>query len=306
MYNRRERELEIQMKLIRILFVAIILTSSLVLASCNSDKITPASYKETTMDIPYTTITGIEQNLLNLDAYVPETGENLPVMVWFHGGAWTTGDKQPADYKPEAFNQSGWVYVSANYRLSPLADIPAQAEDFAAAIAWVKQNIHEYRGDPNKIFIGGHSAGAHLVALVSTDETYLENQGMRLDDLKGVVVLDTQIFDIKSYVQYTGGVLPAVYANIFGNTEELWQLASPAAFIKPGKNIPPMLVAHTMTGGTSRVEENARFVRLLNEAGVAAELLPTEKTHLEINSELGKPGDLVTEKVFDFLDRYVK
>ncbi|MBN1643428.1 MAG: alpha/beta hydrolase [Dehalococcoidales bacterium] len=261
------------------------------------------TYKGTTMNIPYAVIPDVEQNLLSLDIYVPETGEDLPVMVWFHGGAWRMGDKQPPDFKAEAFNKHGWIYVSANYRLSPQASFPAHAEDLASAIAWVKQNISQYRGNPDNVFIGGHSSGAHLVALVGMDEHYLGKHGMRLKDLKGVIVLDTQIFDIKSLVRYTDGRLAPVYTAVFGETEEAWKTASPAAFVTSGKNIPPMLVAHTPTGGISRIEENTRFVQLLNGAGVKAVLVPTEKTHLAINYELGKPGDWVTEKAFSFLGR---
>jgi len=263
---------------------------------------TSRPYKGTTLNIPYTVIPGVDQNLLNLDVYVPGAGENLPVMVWFHGGGWRLGDKQPGDFKPEAFNKNGWVFVTANYRLTPQARFPAHAEDVASAIAWVKQHITEYRGNPEKIYIGGHSSGAHLVALVGTDERYLEKHSLSLKDLKGVIVLDTQIFDIKSLVKYSDGKLAPVYSAVFGETAEGWQTASPAAFIKAGKNIPPMLVAYTPTGGISRAEENARFVKMLNDAGVKAVLVPTEKTHIKINFELGKPGDWVTEKVFSFLD----
>ncbi len=269
------------------------------------------AYKGTTRDIRYADITGVDPNLLSLDVYVPESGESLPVMVWFHGGGWAQGDKQPQNLKPPTFNGHGFVYITANYRLTPRAVFPAHAEDVSAAIAWAKRNIAEYRGDPSRIFIGGHSAGAHLVALVATDGYYLEKVSLSLRDIKGVVVLDTQIFDIKSLVKYTGGRLGGVYTNVFGATDEKWDMASPVAHIRPGKNIPPMLVAHSggMPGAAerSRTEENARFVRLLKEAGVDAELVPaTDKTHLEINQDLGKEGDMVTGKVFDFLERCLK
>jgi len=144
------------------------------------------------LNLPYATIPGVNPNLLSLDVYAPATGQNHPVIVMVHGGGWQRGDKANANIatnKYRHFTQAGYVFVSINYRLSPAVKHPAHVQDVAKALAWVAKNINRYSGNPARIYLMGHSAGAHLAALVATDQRYLEAAGENLQLLKGVILL---------------------------------------------------------------------------------------------------------------------
>src|SRR5882724_11079214 len=109
-----------------------------------------------------------------LDVYAPTDGKNHPVVVWIHGGGWKAGDKKGVQKKPQAFVDKGFVFVSTNYRFVPHVTVKEMTSDIAKAIRWVHEHAKEYGGDPNSILVMGHSAGAHLAALVCTDERYLK------------------------------------------------------------------------------------------------------------------------------------
>ena len=101
-----------------------------------------------------------------LDLYVPETGENLPLIIWIHGGAWRGGDKK--NYIRREYLKAGYAGASINYRLSQHAIFPAQIEDVKAAVRWLRANAETYRLDPNRFAAWGSSAGGHLVAMLGT------------------------------------------------------------------------------------------------------------------------------------------
>ena len=261
-------------------------------------------YFGTSRDIRYEEIEGVDPSLLSLDVFVPEGGENLPVIFWLHGGAWTFGDKAPTE-KGNLFNRRGMVFVTANYRLSPSARFPVQAVDAAAAFAWTKEHIRNFRGDPSRVYAMGHSAGAHLAALIAVDESYLMPHLLNLKDIRGVAPVDTQVYDLKFMTEQAGGKIWEGYEQVFGTTAAQWDLASPITHIQPGKGIPPMIVPYSRgvveAADPQRAAQNKRFVEELVKAGVRAESLPaTHKTYAQINLDFGQPGDTVTEKVLEF------
>ena len=114
-------------------------------------------------DVAYVT-NGHERQ--KLDLYVPDTGENLPLIIWVHGGAWRGGDK--THYNPKEYLKAGYAGASINYRLSQHAVFPAQIEDVKAAVRWLRANAETYRFDPNRFAAWGSSAGGHLVAMLGT------------------------------------------------------------------------------------------------------------------------------------------
>jgi acetyl esterase/lipase len=113
-------------------------------------------------DIAYSDVGG---SRTRLDVYAPADGKDHPVVVWVHGGAWRFGDQAHIQSKPKAFNELGYLMVSINYRFHPAVTYREQAGDIARAIHWVKDHAQEHGGDPGRIFVMGHSAGAHLAAL---------------------------------------------------------------------------------------------------------------------------------------------
>ena len=157
------------------------------------------------LNVPYASMSGVDPNLLSLDIYRPKSSlanaqqTNKPVIVMIHGGGFRGGDKgnvSQGRQKASFFTGHGFVYVSVNYRLSPEVQHPAHVEDVAKALAWVIDNIASYGGDPKRIFLMGHSAGAHLAALVTADEAYLNKLGKSPSMLSGVILLDSAGYDI--------------------------------------------------------------------------------------------------------------
>src|SRR5436190_22641432 len=131
-----------------------------------------------------------------LDLYAPANGSDHPVVVWIHGGGWRQGDKRGVQQKPQAFVDKGFVFVSTNYRFVPQVTVKEMTGDVARAIRWAHDHAKEYGGNPNSIFVMGHSAGAHLAALVCTDDRYLNTEGLSLSIIKGCVPVDTAAYDI--------------------------------------------------------------------------------------------------------------
>ena len=107
-----------------------------------------------------------------LDLYIPDEGENLPLIIWIHGGAWLGGDK--THYNPREYLKSGYAGASINYRLSQHAIFPAQIEDVKAAVRWLRANAETYRLNPNRFAAWGSSAGGHLVAMLGTTDDVAE------------------------------------------------------------------------------------------------------------------------------------
>ncbi len=138
-------------------------------------------------DIPYAE-PALERQVL--DVYSPQDAKNLPVVFWIHGGGWQAGDKSSVQIKPQVFVDKGFVFVSTNYRLLPHVDMETIVRDIAKSIHWVHDHIAEHGGDPKRLLIMGHSAGAQLAALVCIDDRYLKAEGLSLDIIKGCVPVD--------------------------------------------------------------------------------------------------------------------
>lgn len=240
-----------------------------------------------------------DSHAASLDVYTMDPPEpNAPVMVFVHGGGFRVGDKASSkdlDPKPEYFNSKlGYVFVSVNYRLLPEGRYPTNAQDVANALAWVHSNIARFNGDPNQIFLMGHSAGAALVAQVSTDETFLKKAGKSLGMLKGVVANEgTYVYDID---------VKRAEAT-FGPD---WRKASPSEHIAKGKGLPPFLllyVKNASSGISANSEKNALgFSELLRGAGVRVDAVGLDHVeHFGANERMGEPGDVITIALENFL-----
>ena len=142
-----------------------------------------------------------DKSSARLDIYAPSAGTAHPILIWIHGGAWRMGDKAQVQAKPRAFNDKGFVFISINYTLQPDATYKDQASDVAQAIHWVHDHAREFGGAADRIFLMGHSAGAHLAALVATDDRYLKAVGMNLSQIKGVILLDGAGYDIPKQIE---------------------------------------------------------------------------------------------------------
>jgi acetyl esterase/lipase len=261
----------------------------------------------------YADVPGADPNLLSLDIYTRARngGSALPVVVMVHGGGWQGGDKANAEIGPEKAEfivPLGFVYVAVNYRLSPAVKHPTHVQDVARAINWVDEHIHRYGGDRQRIFLMGHSAGAHLAALVSTDESYLARWGKRLSLVKGVILLDTAGYDIpRAIEQAEGDRSVRMFEAAFGTDRKVWRDASPQFHIARGKGIPPFLVAYSEDAKEYREDIALDFIRSLRDADVEVRGVPTRgKTHKEMKDDAGDPGDVLTLEIRDFLRKHVQ
>ena len=118
-----------------------------------------------------------------LDMYYPEGIEDYPTVVWFHGGGLTGGRK----FIPKELKEKRMAVVAVNYRLYPKIKAPVYIEDAAAAVAWVMKHIEEFGGDPDLIFVSGHSAGGYLASMVGLDQRWLKKHEVEANDLAGLI-----------------------------------------------------------------------------------------------------------------------
>jgi arylformamidase len=246
-----------------------------------------------------------ENERQTLDVHAPTEGKDHPIVFWIHGGGWQRGDKSEVQVKPQAFVDKGFVFVSTNYRFVPHVTIKEMAGDIAKAILWVHSHARAYGGDPSTIFVMGHSAGAQLAALVCTDNSYVKFEGLPLAIIKGCVPVDGDTYDVPMQIATVEERRAAIYRQKFGDEASQVEL-SPVTHVEKGRYIPPFLILyvadHPETKGQSE-----RLAKVLNETGVAATAFPAEgKDHTTINADLGRPGDLPTRVLFEFLDGVLK
>ena len=246
-----------------------------------------------------------ENERQTLDVYSPAEGEDHPIVVWIHGGGWQRGDKTEVQMKPKAFVDKGFVFVSTNYRFVPNVTIKEMAGDIAKAIGWVHSHANDYGGDPNTIFVMGHSAGAQLAALVCTDNSYLKFEGITLATIKGCVPVDGDTYDVPMQIATVEQRRKDIYRQKFGDEASQIDL-SPVTHAAARKNIPPFLILHVADHPETE-GQSQRLAMALEEASVSAKAYPAEgKDHGTINADLGLPDDEPTQALFDFLDGILK
>jgi acetyl esterase/lipase len=124
-----------------------------------------------------------------LDVYAPEKGSNLPVIVFFYGGSWSSGARGDYEFAARALAAQGFVVVVPDYRLVPQVRYPAFIEDGAAALAWTDANIAQYRGDPARIAVSGHSAGAYIAAMLALEPRWLAAHNLPQTSIKALATL---------------------------------------------------------------------------------------------------------------------
>ncbi len=263
-------------------------------------------------DLPYVE-SGHKRQVL--DIYKPEkaTGRTLPVMFWIHGGGWQVGDKSDVALKPKVLTERGFVFVSTNYRLLPEVEMGVLIRDVAKSLGWVHRNIAKYGGDPERIFVGGHSAGAQLAALICIDDRYLKEEGVSFDVLKGCVPVDGDTYDIPRIIMtaehrqalYGGKMFTFGHRQKFGNDPEKHVDFSAVTHVARGKGIPPFLVLY-FSGNPDTRAQARRLEAVLKAAGIPARSFGKGDTnHGRLNNDLGKPDDPATLELSHFLDPLV-
>jgi acetyl esterase/lipase len=252
-------------------------------------------------DVAYADFAGIDPNLTSMDIYAPEGAKDLPVLLFVHGGSWQRGSKEPVGDKPAFFAEHGFLFISTNYRLSPAVDHPTHVSDLARAVAFLHDHAREYGGDPGRIFIMGHSAGAHLVGLLGADSSRLEEIGKDPSVVKGVVVLDTAALDMVSRM----AALPEQESGMYGaftRDREVWRDASVLAHVEDGGGQAPYMIVNAYGAGI-KTTATERIASILRGRGVRAEVLDVShfRSHGSLIARMGEEGDPVGTAVVDFL-----
>lgn len=262
-------------------------------------------------DIPYA---GQEDAKRTLDVYAPAGARNLPVVFWIHGGGWQTGDKTDVKTKPQWFMDQGFVFVSTNYRLLPDVEMGTLIRDVAKAFRWLQDYIAEYGGDPQRVLVGGHSAGAQLAAILCTDERYLKEQGVAFSVLKGCVPVDGDTYDVPAIIEVAQtrwrvhGMPPAKFGHWekFGGDPAKHRDFSAVNHVAKAKGIPPFLILYV----SSHPDTSAQAFRLnavLKEAGIPSRAFGVrDTTHVKLNDDLGLPDDAATKALAEFVKENVK
>jgi acetyl esterase/lipase len=249
-----------------------------------------------------------------LDVYAPAGAKNLPVVFWIHGGGWQGGDKTAVQIKPQVFVEKGFVFVATNYRLLPDVEMQTIFLDVAKSLGWVHKHIAEHGGDPKRILVMGHSAGAQLAALMCTDDRYLKAEGVPFGDLKGCVPVDGDTYDVPAIIvtaetrRRVHGLPQAKlgHREKFGNTAEKHLDYSAVTHVARDKGIPPFLILY-VADHPDNAAQAQRFGAVLKESGIPVTLFGAKETnHSKINENLGQPDDPSTKALFDFVGGALK
>lgn len=238
--------------------------------------------------------------LQRLDVYATTLAKDAPVLVIVHGGGWRAGSKDQMLPLARNFNAHGVTVVTVDYRLAPANMHPAASQDVAASLAWVRDHIGSYGGDPKRIHVLGHSAGAHLVALVGTDPAYLAAHKMKLTDLAGIYPIDTASYDLVDSRRRLTGMIEAA----FGTDEAVLRSASPLNVVTKSGHYPPFLIAYCASREATVGGQSKRLEAALREAGGKAETISMPgKTHATIMRDLAKPSDSLFKKILGWIKR---
>ncbi|MBX3594338.1 alpha/beta hydrolase [Sphingomonas sp.] len=243
--------------------------------------------------------------LQKLDFWAPaRASAATPVIVFVHGGGWKRGDKRDATGadKVTHYLGQGYAVASINYRLVPAATVENQASDVASAVAWLRANATRLGIDARRMVLMGHSAGAHLVALVGTDPSYARAAGFALDDIRGVIALDGAAYDVPAQISDGARIMHSTYLQAFGSDPARQLRLSPAAQAA-APNAAAFLLLHVdRDDGTRQTEALAAKLRA---AGTPAQVraIPGRGLvgHMEINRNLGRSDYPATAIVDDWL-----
>ena len=233
-------------------------------ASLGGAQAADSSTYEIISDIPYPNDgTEYAQERCKLDLYLPKDQKDFPVLVWFHGGFLQGQGKWTRPQAAQRFAAEGFGVVLPNYRVYPRAAYPEFIEDAASVVAWTFQHIVEHGGNPDRLFVGGHSAGAYLAAMVAMDARYLEPHHLSAQQIAGVISLSGEMFGVSALWVKRG-----IYPKVIDDTTPIFYAR---------RDVPPFLCLCSERQRSNECEESEQFIEALRAAGhdnVAFERIP--------------------------------
>ena len=234
-----------------------------------------------------------------LDIYMPKGKKEVPVVVYFHGGALLRGNKSLGVNIGLKVAEKGVGLISANYRLSPDFQHPMHVNDAAAATAWVLENIATYGGDPKKVYVCGHSAGGYLAALIAIDSTLKSTSDILYNQIKGTIPISPFL-----YVEETAKdriEKDPIHTTIWSNDPQKWGAASVTPHILPRRD--NILLIYADGDEDWRKEQNERFAKAMSEAGnsqVRTEEVPN-RDHSSLLTAILENDDQVVDLILEFI-----
>lgn len=244
-------------------------------------------------DAPHDRIATGSDPLQFYDLYA--SSDSGPVLAFIHGGGWSRGQASMVHALPDYATRHGLTLASISYRLVPDVTPREQAQDVAAAVADLKR-----RHPGRSLFLMGHSAGAHLAALVGVDATYLSGENLSPSDLAGVILLDGAGYDATGDRGggLSGRVLGRLYTDAFGDNAAA---LSPTLLVRQGQTYPPFLIFHIASRADSRGQSQALADALIATGGRAEVVVAPDDSHRDINIEFGTPGDAEGDRAARFI-----
>lgn len=203
-----------------------------------------------------------DQPRQTLDVYAPDKpAAGHPVVVFFYGGSWQTGNKNGYRFVGEALASRGITAVLPDYRLYPEVTFPAFIDDGAAAVAWTTQHIGAYGGNGCHLFVAGHSAGAQIAAMLATNKQYLADAGVSIHDLSGFIGMAGPY----DFLPITDPTLQKIFA-----PKADWPASQPIHFVDGDE--PPMLLMHGSADTTVLPKNTTNMAARVNESGGSAKV----------------------------------
>lgn len=231
-----------------------------------------------------------------LDVYAPAHAVNAPVAVFFYGGSWQSGDRQTYQFVGSALAAKGIVTVIPDYRLFPAVHYQGFLDDGASAVRWARDHARQYGGDPSKLFLVGHSAGAYMAAMLALDNAWLGAEGLSPRDLRGFVGISGPYDFLPSRDK--------TIAEIFSTAKTVRQ-AEPIYFASP--HAPPTLLLHGTSDTTVYPRNSAKLGERLREGASPVEIkLYPRVGHLGIIGAVGAPLRFIAPTLEDtaaFIER---
>ena len=258
------------------------------LSSCASNKIKNLPYIKSSK--------ALVESFPKLNVYKPHKTTNNPVIIFIHGGYWKEGNKDMYGFLGRNLAKKEIVTVIPNYTLSPEGNYDTMAKEVAAAVEWTYDSISKYNGNPEQIFLMGHSAGGHLIALVGTNPKYLENKEL----IKGLILNDAAGLDMNSYLQEYPPTQKHHYDVTWTKNEENWKDASPIYFLS--KNTPPFLIYLGTKSYPSIISQNKAFIKKLNKIQPTVEIIELNKKHVPMMSQFLFPWNKHYKEIIIFID----
>jgi acetyl esterase/lipase len=239
-----------------------------------------------------------------MDIYVPAHASHAPVIFMVHGGGWRHGDKtmqSVVENKVARWVPKGFIFISIDYRMLPDTDVLKQADEVVKALAFAQSHAASWGGDAAKFILMGHSAGAHLVSLVSANTSKTIEMGARR--WLGTVSLDSAALDVVEIMQRKHFRL---YDPAFGKDANYWKSASPVHQLIAGAK--PIMAVCSSTRPDQPCTQAHEFADKASSLGIKVTVLEQPKSHRKINQELGLPGAYTdaAESFMAGLDQSVK